>query len=191
MFDGRSVGAVAVGPGRMPTWAWRQAATIAARHGVPLLELELGRRLEFPGLSLEVIGPRYVTAPLDDDVDGTGINNTSVVVRATTATGRVLLTGDVELQAQGDLLASGTDLRADVLKVPHHGSRFSLPQFLAAVAPRLALISVGAANTYGHPARSTVDKLVADGALVARTDTDGDAAVITDNGEPAVVRRGK
>ena len=191
VFDGRSVGAVAVGPGRMPAWAWSQVAAIAERHGVPLLELELGRRLEFPGLMLEVIGPRYVTARQDEGADGSGINNTSVVLRAATSAGRVLLTGDVELQAQGDLLAGGADLHAEVLKVPHHGSRFSLPQFLAAASPRLALISVGAGNTYGHPARSTVDSLVADGALVARTDTDGDTAVITDNGEPAVVRRGK
>lgn len=191
VFDGRSVGAVAVGPGRMPAWAWRQVAQVAARHGVPLLELELGQRLDWPGLSLEVIGPRYVDSRQDDDADGTNINNTSIVLRAFTPAGRVLLTGDVELLAQGDLLGSGTDLRAEVLKVPHHGSRFSNPQFLAAVAPRLALISVGAGNSYGHPSKSTVDSLVADGALVTRTDTDGDTAVIPDNGEPAVVRRGK
>ncbi|NKQ53821.1 DUF4131 domain-containing protein [Amycolatopsis sp. K13G38] len=191
VFDGRSVGALAVGPGRMPGWAWRQVASVAAQHDVPLLELELGRRLEFPGLSLEVIGPRYVSARQDDDVDGTGINNTSVVLRAATPAGRVLLTGDVELQAQGDLLASGADLHAEVIKVPHHGSRASLPQFLAAPNARLALISVGAGNTYGHPAKSTVDSLASDGALVARTDTDGDTAVIAENGEPAMVRRGK
>ncbi|SFK33555.1 ComEC/Rec2 family competence protein [Amycolatopsis sacchari] len=192
VFDGRSVGAVAVGPGRMPAWAWRQVAQIAGRHGVPLLELELGRRLDWPGLSLEVIGPRYPGPQQEgDDADGTNINNASVVLRAVTPAGRVLLTGDVELLAQGDLLAAGTDLHADVLKVPHHGSRFSLPAFLSAVSPRLALISVGAGNSYGHPSRSTVDSLVAGGALVARTDTDGDAAVVTDNGGLAVVRRGK
>jgi len=191
VFDGRSVGAVAVGPGRAPGWAWRQVASVAARHGVPLVELELGRRLEFPGLSLEVIGPRYVSPRQDDDIDGTGINNTSVVLRADTAIGRVLLTGDVELQAQGDLLASGVDLHAEVLKVPHHGSRASLPQFLAAPNARLALISVGEGNMYGHPAKSTVDSLLSDGSLVGRTDTDGDTAVIADKGEIAMVRRGK
>jgi competence protein ComEC len=191
VFDGRSIGAVAVGPGRMPAWAWRQVADITAKHRVPLLELEVGQRLDWPGLSLEVLGPRYVSPPDDDVADGTGINNTSIVLRAVTPAGRVLLTGDVELAAQGDLLAGGADLHAEVLKVPHHGSHFSLPQFLAAVAPRLALISVGAGNTYGHPSKSTIDSLVADGALVTRTDTDGDTAVVPDNGEPAVVRKGK
>lgn len=191
VFDGRSVGGIAVGPGRMPGWAWRQVSETAARHHVPLLELEVGQRLEWPGLSMEVIGPRYVMPRADDDSDGTNINNASVVLRASTPAGRVLLTGDVELLAQGDLLSSGVDLRADVLKVPHHGSRYSLRPFLGAVSPRLALISVGAGNTYGHPSKSTVDALLAGGALVARTDTDGDTAVIPDNGEPAVVRKGK
>ncbi|WP_236793639.1 ComEC/Rec2 family competence protein [Amycolatopsis sp. GM8] len=192
VFDGRSVGAVGVGPGRMPAWAWQQVAQVAARHGVPLLELELGQRLDWPGLTLEVIGPRYVSPRQDDDdADGTNINNASIVLRAFTPAGRVLLTGDVELLAQADLLDSGTDLHAEVLKVPHHGSRFSNPRFLAEVAPRLALISVGAGNSYGHPSKSTVDALTADGALVTRTDTDGDVAVTTDKGEPAVVRKGK
>lgn len=191
VFDGRSVGAVAVGPGRLPGWAWQQVARIAARHGVPLLQLELGRRLDWPGLSLEVIGPRYVSAQKDDDADGTNINNASIVLRAETRAGSILLPGDVELLAQADLLDSGADLHADVLKVPHHGSRYSSPRFLAAVAPRVALISVGAGNSYGHPSKSTVDALVGDGALVTRTDTDGDTAVIADDGEPAVVRRGK
>lgn len=191
VFEGRSVGAVAVGPGRVPGWAWRQVAEVASRHGVPLLELDIGQRLDWPGLTLEVLGPRYVNQRQDDETDGTAINNTSVVLRATTRAGRVLLTGDVELFAQGALLADGTDLRAEVLKTPHHGSRYSLPQFFAAVAPRVALISAGAGNPYGHPSRSTLDTLAAGGALVARTDTDGDTAVLSQKGELALARREK
>lgn len=119
------------------------------------------------------------------------INNSSVVLRATTAAGRVLLTGDVELAAQADLLAEGVDLHADVLKVPHHGSRYSLPQFLEAVGARAAMISVGAGNSYGHPAKSTVDVLGTLGVLVTRTDVDGDTAVLPGDGGPAVARRGE
>ncbi|GAB3587635.1 ComEC/Rec2 family competence protein [Amycolatopsis endophytica] len=191
VFEGRSVGGIAVGPGRQPDWAWRQAVQVAARHGVPLLELELGRRLEWPSLNLEVLGPRYVSPEEEDNDDGTQINNGSVVLRARTTAGTVLLTGDVELAAQADLLAAGADLHAEILKVPHHGSRFSLPQFLAAVSARLALVSVGPGNRYGHPNRTTLDTLTADGALITRTDTDGDTAVIPDQAGPAVVRRGK
>ncbi|MFD9964450.1 ComEC/Rec2 family competence protein [Amycolatopsis sp. NPDC058986] len=191
VFEGRTVGAVAVGPGRAPGWAWRQVAEEAGRHGVPLLELSVGQRLEWPGLSLDVLGPRYVPARSATEQDGTMVNNSSVVLRAGTPAGRVLLTGDVELAAQADLLAGGADLRSEVLKVPHHGSRYSLPDFLTAVAPRVAMASVGAGNRYGHPSKSTVDALIALGALVTRTDLDGDTAVLPDGGGPAVSRRGE
>jgi competence protein ComEC len=191
VFDGRSVGGVAVGPGRAPDWAWRQVAAETARRGVPLVELNPGQRLEWPGLALDVLGPRYVPSRSAATQDGTTINNSSVVLRAETPAGRVLMTGDVELAAQADLLADVGDLKAEVLKVPHHGSRYSLPAFLAAAAPRAALISVGAGNTYGHPSKSTVDSLTALGALVTRTDVDGDTAVVPDPSGPAIARRGE
>ncbi|ASR35079.1 DNA internalization-related competence protein ComEC/Rec2 [Prauserella marina] len=190
VFDARSVGAVAVGPGRTPSWAWRRVAAEAARHGVPLLELKAGDRLTWPGLRLDVLGPRYSPASSEDD-DGSTINNASLVVKAHTGAGRVLLTGDVELLAQGDLLDAGTDLRAEVLKVPHHGSRYSLPPFLGAVRARIALISVGADNNYGHPSPVTMRTLTSGGALVTRTDTAGDVAVVKDGHDIAIVRRGR
>ncbi|WP_370966225.1 ComEC/Rec2 family competence protein [Amycolatopsis sp. cg9] len=190
VFDGRAVGGIAVGAGRAPEWAWRQVAAEAERQAVPLVELNPGERLAWPGLSLDVLGPRYVPARSAGQ-DGTAINNSSVVLRADTPAGRVLLTGDVELAAQADLLADIGDLKAEVLKVPHHGSRYSLPSFLAAVAPRVALVSVGAGNTYGHPSKSTMDTLTALGALVTRTDADGDTAVVADTAGPAVARRGE
>ncbi|EMD26215.1 ComEC/Rec2 family competence protein [Amycolatopsis azurea] len=191
VFEGRSVGAVAVGPGRAPAWAWQQVAEETARRGIPLLELGIGQRLDWPGLSLDVLGPRYVTRRSVHEQDGTVINNGSVVLRAGTPAGRLLLTGDVELAAQADLMAEGTDLRAEILKVPHHGSRYTAPDFLNAVAPRVALVSVGAGNTYGHPNKSTLDNLTAVGAAVARTDMDGDTAVVTDARGLALVRRGE
>jgi competence protein ComEC len=190
VFDGRSVGAIAVGPGRAPAWAWRQLSDEAAKRSIPLLELDVGRQLGWPGLELTVLGPRYVSAKAADAQDGTEINNSSVVIRADTAAGRVLLSGDVELEAQADLLADHADLRADILKVPHHGSRYSLPQFLEQVSPRIALVSVGQGNPYGHPSKTTLDTLAAAGALVARTDTDGDTAVVPGAPGPSMVRRG-
>ncbi|MFF0145010.1 competence protein ComEC [Amycolatopsis sulphurea] len=191
VFEGRAVGAVAVGPGRAPAWAWQQISVEAAKHQVPLVEVNQGQRLDWPGLSLDVLGPRYATTRSPALQDGTMINNSSVVLRATTSAGRVLLSGDVELAAQADLLAGGVDLTAEVLKVPHHGSKYSVPQFLAAVRPRAALISVGAGNGYGHPSKSTVDVLGTLGALITRTDVDGDTAVLPGDGGPVVARRGE
>ena len=93
--------------------------------------------------------------------------------------------------ADRKLVADVGNLKAEVLKVPHHGSRYSLPSFLAAVAPRVALVSVGAGNTYGHPSKSTMDSLKALGALVTRTDVDGDTAVVADSAGLAIARRGE
>ena len=91
---------------------------------------------------------------------------------------RVLLTGDLGAEAEARLVASGIDLRADVLKVPHHGSADADPDFLAASGARVALVSVGADNTYGHPTARTLSWLAADGMRVHRTDREGDLAVV-------------
>ncbi|HVV23218.1 MAG TPA: ComEC/Rec2 family competence protein, partial [Pseudonocardiaceae bacterium] len=110
------VGAVAVGPSRVPSWAWAQVARETAAARVPLVELSVGQRLTWPGLALDVLGPSPGESwPTGDDPSGTVVNNSSLVLRATTPIGRILLTGDVEMAAQADLLASGVDLRAAVL----------------------------------------------------------------------------
>lgn len=187
----RTVGAVAVGPSRVPAWAWQQVRQETAAAGVPLVELSVGQRLSWPGLALDVIGPPAAESwPAGDDPSGTVVNNSSLVLRATTAAGRVLLTGDVELAAQADLLDSGTDLTADILKIPHHGSRYSSPRFLDAVHARVAVASVGAGNPYGHPSPLTLSRLTTDGALVLRTDHDGDVAILPGPHGPVVIRRG-
>ena len=173
---GRAVGAIAVGPVREPAWALRDIARDAAAAGVPLVALAAGRRLSWPGLTLDVLGPPHPAAAVDPD-DGTAVNDGSLVVRATTPAGTVLLAGDAELAEQADLLATGLPLRADILKMPHHGSRYSSPTFLSAVAPRVVLVSVGAGNTYGQPNQALLAVLERAGAAVRRTDTSGDVAV--------------
>jgi competence protein ComEC len=186
-----SVGAVALGTVHEPAWAWQQVRSETAAAGVPLVELTAGGRLAWPGLGLEVLGPLGPASPSRGKTDdGTAINDASIVLRANTAVGRVLLTGDVELAGQEALLDAGLDLTAEVLKVPHHGSRYSLPQFLAAVRPRIALVSVGAGNRYGHPSPMLLDVLTGQGVLVSRTDRDGDTAVVAARDGPAVARRG-
>jgi competence protein ComEC len=77
-----------------------------------------------------------------------------------------------------------------VLKVPHHGSAHQDPGFAAAVRPRVAVVSVGVGNDYGQPNPGLLRSLARDGARVARTDTDGDVAIVTTARGIAVVRRG-
>ncbi|MGI5131734.1 DNA internalization-related competence protein ComEC/Rec2 [Pseudonocardia sp. CA-107938] len=173
----RPVGAVAVGPGREPFWTLRAAARTAAAAEAPFAELRPGQRLAWPALVLDVLGPRHPAAVVDPD-DGTAVNDTSVVMRASTPAGTVLLTGDAELAGQADLIRSGVDLHADVLKLPHHGSRSTGMPFLQAVRPRAVLVSVGAGNSYGHPNRALLAGLEQAGATVRRTDVSGDTAVV-------------
>ncbi len=190
VLDGRSVGAVATGPLRLPPDVLDGVRELTRDHDVPLVDLAAGASLRWPELGLQVVGPtRPPPRTLGSD-EGTTLNDSSLVVVARTTVGRMLLTGDVVLAAQDDLLAAGVDLRADVLKVPHHGSRFTDPAFLDAVGAPLALVSVGQGNTYGHPNAGTLDHLVEAGTTVARTDTGGDTAVLPGPDGPVVVQRG-
>jgi competence protein ComEC len=181
---GRSVGAVAVGPVREPRWALDRVRRQAAAAGAEMVQIAAGTRLQWAGLTLDVLGPQRPPTHVDPD-DGTAVNDGSVVVRATTRAGIVLLSGDVELAAQAQLLAAGMALRADVLKMPHHGSRYSSPEFLRAVAPRAVLVSVGAGNDYHHPDPGVLGWLEHSGALVRRTDRSGDVAVTGPDGGDA------
>lgn len=190
VLAGRSVGAVALGPLHLPADTLRRVQAVAARHGVPMVQLAPGQSLQWPQLRLDVLAPvGSVPTALGGDV-GTELNDNSVVLAAQTAVGRVLLTGDVELSAQEELLQTGIDLHADVLKMPHHGSRFSTPQFLDAVHPRVAVVSVGKGNTYGHPNAGVLAHLTAAGTTVARTDERGDIALVPGQGGSSVVARG-
>ena len=103
---------------------------------------------------------------------------------------RMLLTGDLEPESQRAILATGADLRADVLKVPHHGSSKQEQAFIAATDARLALISVGIDNDYGHPAPRTLELLAREGMTVARTDTAGSIAIVRTGDRLALATRG-
>jgi competence protein ComEC len=93
----------------------------------------------------------------------------------------MLLTGDIEAGAEAALLPMSARLRACVLKVPHHGSRTSsTAAFVAAVAPRVAVISVGADNRYHLPAAEIEARYLAMGACVLRTDRCGAIVTATD-----------
>ena len=110
-----------------------------------------------------------------------GGNESSVIMRITEPAGSILFTGDADENIE--LAAAAKIKPADVLKVAHHGSNFSSsPLFLKQAKPRLAVISVGADNRYGHPGRDAVQRLQAAGAKVLRTDKLGAVKVCFDEG---------
>jgi competence protein ComEC len=115
----------------------------------------------------------------------------SVVLHAVVHGVRVLLTGDIEPPAQRALRRAEPELRTEVLTVPHHGSRFQDPAFIAGLGERAALIGVGADNRHGHPPPETVELLEQLGMVIGRTDVDGAvAAVRTSDGTLGVAARG-
>ncbi len=155
-----------------------QVASLAAQAHIPVLELSSGQVLRFGAVELNVLAPpplahRPTGPPSSDDA-----NDRSIVIAATTPAGRILLTGDIEAPAQQRLLQSGAHIQADVLKLPHHGSRTTTKEFIVAVHPRLALVSVGADNTFGHPNPGVLADLADLGVAVARTDQQGDVLVL-------------
>ncbi|WP_280493443.1 ComEC/Rec2 family competence protein [Nocardia asiatica] len=162
----------------VPDSGLAQVAAVAERGRVPLLELSAGQVLGFGSVELEVLapsrnGPRPVRGAETEQA-----NDRSIVVTAHTPAGRILLTGDIEAAGQRALMRAGMPIQADILKLPHHGSRTTTREFLDAVGPRLVLVSVGADNTFGHPHPAVLAELSDLGATVARTDRRGDIAVV-------------
>jgi competence protein ComEC len=123
-----------------------------------------------------------VLAPCPDASVDRGPNDNSIVVRIAFGRRAFLFVGDSEREAERDLLALGAGrLRADVLKVGHHGSRTSTsPAFLAAVAPAFAVVSTGLRNRFGHPHPTTLETLRRAGVRSFRTDTVGAVTAWTD-----------
>jgi competence protein ComEC len=129
-----------------------------------------------------------VAAGLQLGSGGTGAesseeNNSSIVGRVQLPGLSVLLTGDVEPEGQQAILEAGSDVRANVVKVPHHGSPRQDRDFLAATGARLALVEVGLNNTYGHPAVKTLRTLEGLGMQVLRTDQQGAVAISLASGQ--------
>ncbi|MBV6702513.1 ComEC/Rec2 family competence protein [Kitasatospora aureofaciens] len=176
VLRGRRVGAIEGTVLDDPPGEAARVAGWAAGAGVPLLRAGRGeRRSAGPGLSWDVVWPDAGAA-----VEAPGANNASVAMLVTVAGGvRMALLGDLEPPAQSALL--GRLGRVDVLKVAHHGSAHQDWGLAGSLRPRLALISCGEGNSYGHPSPRTVDRLRALGATVLRTDRSGDIAVTGDS----------
>jgi len=116
-----------------------------------------------------------------DPYDGEDVNDSSIIFRLVCGSFETLLTGDAPEQVQGLLLEQGEVSESDVLKVAHHGSKDGLDErFLEKLGSRLAVISVGENNRYGHPHKETLEELESAGVEVKRTDRDGTIEVVSD-----------
>jgi competence protein ComEC len=145
----------------------------AAREaGVPVEILPAGRVIAWPDARLTVLHSGGLPRKID------AVNNQSVVAIFERHGRRALLTGDAGASTEESMLDRDLALAADLLKVPHHGSRTSTtPLFVAAVRPRVAILSCGRENRFGHPAAETLRTLAAAGVPVFRTDRLSDVRV--------------
>ena len=108
-------------------------------------------------------------------------NNYSCTIKVSYKDSTYIFTGDIEKLSEDEILAKNYDISADVLKVAHHGSNTSTSQdFLNRVSPKIAVISCGAYNTYGHPNRETLDGLEKLNCIIYRTDLNKDIILISD-----------
>ena len=145
-----------------------------------ILAKGLSVRSPAPGDSV-MLGSAEITFFGPVEIDEGNLNNCSIVLKITYGEKRFLFMGDAETDEESDILQSGADVSADVLKVGHHGSETSTGSgFLQAVLPENAVISVGGDNNYGHPDGDTLAKLAAAGAKVYRTDLSGNIIITTD-----------
>jgi competence protein ComEC len=122
--------------------------------------------------------------------EGSPENNASIAMMVEVSGLKLLMTGDLEPESQRAVVATGVDLRADVLKVPHHGSGQQDPTFIAASQARLAVISAGIDNDYGHPAPRTLELLTRQGMQIARTDTSGSVAILKTDDHLSLTSKG-
>jgi competence protein ComEC len=152
-----------------------ERAALAAH--APLQPLRRGQTLDIEGARVDVLSPFSDQAPMSD-------NNESLVLRITFGARSFLLTGDIEKETEARLVESGSDLRADVLKVAHHGSKTSSTiVFLESVNPAHAVISVAKPSPFGHPHPEALARLQTTKARIWRTSECGAITISTDGAD--------
>ncbi len=184
VLEGREVGAIEGSALLEPTSGVREVESALGR-GADQASYGVTRRVG--DVTLQAVWPRPGSSA--GSADESAANNASVVLLAEVAGVRILLTGDVEPSAQASLGRDLAGLQVDVLKVPHHGSRHQDLDWLTSLGARVAIVSVGQGNDYGHPAPDLLLGLSAAGARVWRTDTAGDVIVVVRDGDVGVVTR--
>ena len=151
---------------------------IAQEHHIPIEYETTGQHFPWDGAIGTVLWPET-----SESTGGSAKNDDSLVFRMQYGDRSFLLPGDAEKQSEFRMLRQNATsaLQSDVLKVGHHGSKNStMPPFLSAVHPSIALISAGEDNPYGHPSPELLSRLQESGVRILRTDRDGALQVLTD-----------
>lgn len=151
--------------------AYRELVEVLKNRKVPYIVLDEGDRINSGDNLFSVLSPN------NQNLLSTELNDTSLVLMLESGELKALYTGDIAFNVE-DYIREKYDLRAQILKVPHHGSKFSSgAEFVEEVKPQIAVIGVGK-NSYGHPTEQTLNRLSAVQARVFRTDQNGTIKVV-------------
>jgi competence protein ComEC len=156
-----------------------ELAFVLQKRGVPVVQISRGDVIVFDDVRIEVL---YPEALLPDEPPGAPWdNNRSIVLRVTYGETKFLFTGDIEAGAEKALLDDPASLKADVVKVPHHGSHTSSTEdFVNAASAKYAVIPVGQRSRFGHPHQEVVERWLASGATVMTTGERGTISIVSD-----------
>jgi len=156
---------------------WTYLLEEQKRNGTKVVLADKDKRIKAGFLLFQIFSPS-----LQEIKEGTrDINDSSLVFRLVYGKNRILFTGDISARVEKKLLEEGLNLRSEVLKVAHHGSKYSSSlDFLKQVLPEIGVICVGK-NSYGHPSYEVIERLKEVGVRILRTDKNGDILILSDS----------
>lgn len=158
---------------------------LARNKKTPLIIIDKKQAVNLgKGAKMEILYPyeSFLDRTFED------LNQSSIVLILSYGQNKFLLMGDVGEEIEKRLIAGGSDLRADVLKIGHHGSQdASSAEFLSSVKPTIAVIEVGADNDFGHPSLRIIKRIERIGSKILRTDLNGTVKIISDGNEIKVL----
>ncbi|MBR0120157.1 MAG: MBL fold metallo-hydrolase [Clostridia bacterium] len=157
------------------SWCYSSLLSVISESKINFIEARAGLMFNLGGASVTVIAPA---------VYGSDLNNTSIILRVDYKGGSYIFQGDAELEEEDSVLGTGVDIDCDVIKIGHHGaSTSSGEKYLKAVSPKIAVISCGKNNEFGHPHDSTVKRIKFYTYRIYRTDLLSDITVVFDGKE--------
>ena len=171
-----SVGEVWIGKQEMNSPNYQQFLQIVQNKKIQVRTLQAGEKLQIGQVQIRVLWPEK------KQITENQLNNNSLVLQVQYQQISILFTGDIENIAEEVILSKNINLKADILKVAHHGSKTSSSQrFIEAVSPKIALIGVGKNNMFGHPNREVIERLQSYGTKIYRTDECGEISITVNN----------
>ncbi|KKP43339.1 MAG: hypothetical protein UR31_C0008G0031 [Parcubacteria group bacterium GW2011_GWA2_33_14] len=158
---------------------------LAQKRGTKIIQSQLGQKIMSGGVVISTLNP---IEAIEGKYFKDSSNESGIVSYLSFGKNSFLFTADIGLKTEKMLISNSSNLNAEVLKVGHHGSKYSTSEeFLQAVSPNLAVISVGKDNFYGHPTQEVLQRLQNFGINTFRTDQDGDIQIISDGNNIKVI----